>query len=265
MDDKLEAILVAAFGTTVAEAREAYSRFDRATRARFEGREVRWAYTSAQVRRKLARQEIIKESVGEALAGLAKDGYRKITVLPLQVIPGVETDLVLQDIASFSGADEAGGVRIAAGKPLLSGYDDALRVARALLADVPKEREQSDALIFMGHGSAHHAADLFYVALNSILRDIDGRAFLGTVEGHPTLDDVVSLCRQAGCARVWLIPFMAVAGDHVVNDMAGDEEDSWKSVLKKAGIESTPMLRGMLDNPGIRDVWLDHLAAALER
>ena len=263
MDSKSEAILVAAFGTTVTEAREAYDRFEQAARDRFKEKEVRWAFTSTQVRKKLADQGIVRESVGEALAGLAKDGYRKIAVLPLQVIPGVETDLILKDVASFLGTNKIDGISVVAGKPLLAGYDDAQRAAKALLASAPQERGKTDALVFMGHGSPHHAADLFYVALASIIRELDGRAFLGTVEGHPTLDDVVEQCLAMNCTKAWLIPFMAVAGDHVINDMAGDEDDSWKSVLKKEGIESKPVLQGMLDNAGVREIWLDHIADAL--
>ena len=261
MNNREDAILIAAFGTTVAHAAEAYKRFDTAARSRCPGKEVRWAYTSSMIRKKLARQRIVKESVNEALERLGKDGYKNIAVLPLQIIPGVEFHLIRQEVASFLHTKEAAGITIAVGHPLLSGYDDAIRVARTLISDAPEERKASDALVFMGHGSGHHPSDLFYTALDSILRDLDPKAFLGTVEGHPTLDDVVRKCVASDCAKAWLIPFMAVAGDHAVNDMSGDEVHSWKSVLGKAGIAGVPVLRGVLDCAGIRDVWLDHLAA----
>ena len=183
----------------------------------------------------------------------------------LQVIPGVEFHLIRREVSAFLQATEAGGVTVRVGDPLLSGYDEAVRVARALISDVPKERKSSDAVVFMGHGSRRHPADLFYVALNSILKEKDPLAFLGTVEGHPTLDDIVKKCKAAGCTKAWLIPFMAVAGDHAINDMAGDGEDSWKSILEKAGIGCTPVLRGVLDSPGVRDVWLDNLADIVSR
>lgn len=265
MKSAQEAILIAAFGTTISHAAEAYKRFDEAVKARFPGREVRWAYTSTIVRKKLALRGDAKESVGEAVSRLAGDGYRNLSVLPLQVIPGVEFHLIRREVSAFLRATEAGGVTVRVGDPLLSGYDEAVRVARALISDVPKERKSSDAVVFMGHGSRRHPADLFYVALNSILKEKDPLAFLGTVEGHPTLDDIVKKCKAAGCTKAWLIPFMAVAGDHAINDMAGDGEDSWKSILEKAGIGCTPVLRGVLDSPGVRDVWLDHLADIVSR
>jgi len=260
MKSEKKAILIAAFGTTVANAAEAYQRLDASAKARFPGREVRWAYTSKMVRKKLATRGDAKESVSEGLAHLARDGYKSIAVLPLQVIPGVEFHLIRQDVSSFLRTAPANGMAITVGNPLLSGYEDAVRVAQALISEAPKERKSTDAVVFMGHGSGHHPSDLFYVAMASILREKDPLAFLGTVEGHPTLEDIVKKCTAAGCARAWLIPFMAVAGYHAGNDMAGDEEDSWKSVLEREGIACTPVLRGGLDCPGIRDVWLDHLA-----
>jgi len=263
MNDNNEAILIAAFGTTVAMAREAYVRFDQAVRERFKNVKTRWAYTSRHVREKLSRQGIYSESVSEALAWLMKDGCRKITVLPLQVIPGVEYDIIMKETASFLNANKVEGVSVAVGKPLLSDHEDTRRVAGALLDAAPEKRyKESDALIFMGHGSAHHESDFLYAALAAFLRDFDRLAILGTVEGELTLDDVVGECLKEGCKKAWLIPFMAVAGDHAINDMAGDDEDSWKSVLEKAGIKCEPILRGILDCHGIRDIWLDHLAAA---
>jgi sirohydrochlorin cobaltochelatase len=89
---------------------------------------------------------------------------------------------------------------------------------------------------------------------------------IGTVEGTPSLDDVRRvLARSARFPKVYLQPFMAVAGDHAVNDMAGDEEDSWKSVLEAAGLTCVPVLRGTAEFPAFVDIWLDHLQAALER
>ena len=199
--------------------------------------------------------------MSEALAWLKKDGYQKITILPLQVIPGVEYDIIRKETALFLDINKNENVNVAIGKPLLFDHEDARRVACALLDNAPVERDkESDALVFMGHGSAHHASDFFYEALAAFLRAFDSLAILGTVEGKLTIDDVVAECQKSGCKKAWLIPFMAVAGDHAINDMAGDDEDSWKSVLEKAGISCEPVLRGILDCPGIRDIWLDHLA-----
>jgi len=167
---------------------------------------------------------------------------------------------IVKETSLFLSANETESVSAVVGKPLLFDFEDTGRVARALLDDAPEQREESDALVFMGHGSAHHPSDFFYEALAAFLIDLDKRAFLGTVEGELSIEDIVRQCKEAGCEKAWLIPFMAAAGDHAVNDMAGDDEDSWKSILGREGIEGVPILRGILDCAGIRDVWLDHLA-----
>jgi len=258
-----QAILLVAFGTTLQRAAEAFSRFESATKVRFPDTEIRWAYTSAIVRRKLAEQGEAKESVGEALERLVCDGYRTIAVQSLHTIAGAEYHKMLREISVFRHKPLAQNVVVKVGSPLLAGYGDVQRVAQTLIQEAVPERNSSDALIYMGHGSERHASDLAYVALASMLNNIDKRAWLGTVEGHPTLADVVAQCKAADIKKAWLVPFMAVAGDHALNDMAGDEEDTWVSVLTKEGISCTPVLKGTLDIAGITGLWLDHLETAI--
>jgi sirohydrochlorin cobaltochelatase len=258
-----QAILLVAFGTTVPRAAEAFARFETATNERFPEAEVRWAYTSSIVRKRLAERGEAKPSVGEALEQLAREGYGNIAVQSLHTIAGVEYHKLLREITMFRHKPEAKGRTVNVGRPLLAGYADAERVANAMVVAAPAEREPEAALVFMGHGSEHHASDLAYVALASILRNIDNRAILATVEGHPTFEDALEECSTMGTKQAYLVPFMAVAGDHAINDMAGEEDDSWKSLLEKQGITCEPVLEGTLDNIGIRDVWLDHLQDAL--
>lgn len=265
MATKKKGILIVPFGTTVSRAAEAFSRFDVTVKSRFSGREVRWAYTSSIVRRKLAVQGIVKQGVSEALSQFVADGYREIGILSLQTIPGYEYELIRHDVSSFLHTSTAEGVNIVVAKPLLSGYDDALSTAKALLKAAPSGRIAKDALVFMGHGSGCHEADLFYVAMASIICKLDPHAFLGTVEGHPTLDDIIMHCKHAGIRKAWLVPFMAIAGDHAINDMAGDNDDSWKTVLSKEGITCEAFLQGTLDNPNIAKIWLDHLEASIDK
>ncbi len=258
-----QTILLVAFGTTVPRAAEAFSRFETATKARFPDAEIRWAYTSTIVRRKLAERGEAKESVVDALERLAYDGHRTIAVQSLHTIAGAEYHKMLREISVFRHKPVDRNIVVKVGSPLLAGYEDAQRVAQALIQEAVPQRNNSEALVYMGHGSERHASDLAYVALASMLNNTDKRAWLGTVEGHPTLADVIAHCKAAGVKKAWLIPFMAVAGDHALNDMAGDEEDSWVSVLTKEGIFCTPVLKGTLDIAGIAGVWLDHLETAI--
>ena len=87
---------------------------------------------------------------------------------------------------------------------------------------------------------------------------------LGTVEGHPKFDDVINECRKKQIKKTWIFPFMTIAGDHAVNDMAGEEPDSWKSVLNSMGIDVKTKLSGLLDDISISSIWLDHLDAEVK-
>ena len=88
--------------------------------------------------------------------------------------------------------------------------------------------------------------------------------FIGTVEATPDLDDVMAGIKEGGYSKVVLEPLMVVAGDHANNDMAGDEEDSWKSVMESSGLEVECILRGMGEIPEIQKIYVDHVKAAIE-
>jgi len=89
--------------------------------------------------------------------------------------------------------------------------------------------------------------------------------FIGTVEGAPSREDVLAELGKNNVKKAYLMPFLAVAGDHAKNDLAGDEPDSWKSVMTGAGIAVTPVLKGTGDNAPLADIWIGHLKDAFER
>lgn len=253
------AILLVAFGTSHPDARAALDAFALHAKARFPGREIRWAWTSKIIRRKLAeRGEVIDDTAG-ALAKLREAGVRRLAVQPLHVIAGVEYDQV-RDAAAEAGR---GFERLALGKPLLAAVADLDRVAAALTALPGKDRQADDALVVMGHGSVDHPADLAYVAADAVLRRRDPRARLATVEDTLPFDALLADLQTLKARRAWLLPLMAVAGDHAKNDLAGPEPESWASRLKVAGIEPLPLLRGLAGEPAVAAVWLDHLEVAV--
>jgi sirohydrochlorin cobaltochelatase len=251
-----EAILLVAFGTSHTAALGAYRNVEETVRQQAPGVEIRWAYTSRMIRRILERRGQSIDSPEEALNRLAEDGYRRVTVQSLHVISGHEYGEVRDAVQHHRSQFE----RLILGAPLLAGIPDAERVVDILLGSV-QERRSDEALILMGHGSTH-AAGLSYVALDAMLRDRDPHAFLGTVEGSPTLSQVIDRCREAGIQSAVLLPFMVVAGDHARNDMGGDEPDSWKSRLSEAGIHALPIFRGIAETDGFATLFVEHLMSA---
>jgi sirohydrochlorin cobaltochelatase len=91
----------------------------------------------------------------------------------------------------------------------------------------------------------------------------DPNIFVGTVEGYPDVDLIKELVLKKKIKKAYLMPFMSVAGDHAKNDMAGAEDDSWMSILTKAGIACVPVLKGTAEYDAFVDIWVDHIKGPL--
>jgi sirohydrochlorin cobaltochelatase len=131
-----------------------------------------------------------------------------------------------------------------------------------MIGRIPAERRPEEAVVFMGHGTPH-PANAVYAALAYHFQRRDPNIFVGTVEGTPTIAEIRDTLTARRIPRAYLIPLMSVAGDHAMNDMAGGEDDSWKSILTAAGIACVPVMKGTAEYDEIVGVWLDHLGAAL--
>lgn len=255
-----KAIVLVAFGTSDPEAAKAFDLVEKRAKERFPGVELRWAYTSRMIRAKLAKQGKLLDSPEVAFAKLMDEGYTHIAVLSLHTIPGEEFHELYQNARLF-GQMSGGFQKVLVAQPLLSSSKDMDTVAEALLKTIPG-RKPGDAVIFMGHGTEHHPADVVYKAMNQVFQEQDANAFVAAVEGSSSLEEVIPKLKKRKVKRVYLVPLMSVAGDHAKNDMAGDEEDSWKSILTAKGFKVEPILRGTAEIPEIVDVWLDHLKSA---
>lgn len=254
-------ILLVAFGTSIPAAQVAFDHIDRKVKGAFPDIPVRWAYTSHMIRKKLAKQGKLLDSPEVALAKMMDEGFTHVAVQSLHTIGGEEFHDLRRNAHAFS--DMAGGFdRIIVGYPLLATEQDMERVTEAIITNLPKERKKGDAVLLMGHGS-HHPSNAFYAALMFRLQRKDPNIFMGTVEGAPGIDDIKGMLLEKGLKKAYLMPFMSVAGDHARNDMAGDEEDSWKSILTREGIECLPILKGTAEYENFVDIWVDHLNSVL--
>ena len=257
-----KAILLAAFGTTVPEARKSLPQVEMRVKEAFPGVEIRWGYTSSIVRDKLAKQGNVLDSPETALSKFMDEGFTHVAVLSLHTIPGEEFHDLSGNVRLF-GQMAGGFDKIFVARPLLSSHEDMTHVAKAMIKHIPTGRKPQDVVLLMGHGSAKHPSDAVYLAMNQVLQDLDPNVYVATVEGYPTLEDILPKFEEKKVRKVYLMPFMAVAGDHARNDMAGDDPDSWKSVLGKKGYTCEVVLKGTVEYPEILDVWLDHLRSAL--
>jgi sirohydrochlorin cobaltochelatase len=116
----------------------------------------------------------------------------------------------------------------------------------------------------MGHGNEIFSTGA-YVELEGQLNErYPGvPSYVGNVEGYPELSHVVKKLREKKVENVTLLPFMVVAGDHALNDMAGEDKESWKSQLIKEKFQVTATLRGLGEMPELTEIFIDHLKDAM--
>ncbi len=273
------AILLVVFGTSYPEAQAAYRNIEELYQEQFPDAEIRISFTSDYIRRKLLERDNI--SVDNPLTGLAHlndEGYVNVVVQSLHVIPGEEFHDLANIVESVKGIDGKFGFKnLVLGTPLLMSMEDYRNVSKALADQFdqkttganrtpqssPRDPEQM-AVVFMGHGT-EHPANSAYPQMAGILAKDYQNVFLGTVEGYPTYDDVLASLKESGVKKVRLMPFMVVAGDHALNDLTGNESESWKSMLEKEGFETDFNLKGMGENDGIAEIFVEHTKEAFAR
>jgi sirohydrochlorin cobaltochelatase len=257
---KKAGILLVAFGSSYPSAQVSFDNIDRKVKKTYPHISVRWAYTSTKIRKKLARQGKYLDSPEVALAKMQDEGFTHVAVQSLHTIAGSEYHDLRRTVGAFKVI--GGFQRIFLGNPLLATQEDMQRTVNAILKTIPRERKKSEAVVLMGHGT-HHPSNAFYAALMFQLQLKDPNIFVGTVEGYPEVDLIKELLLKKGIKKAYLMPFMSVAGDHAKNDMAGDGDDSWKSILTKAGIQCFAILKGTAEYDDFVNIWVDHIGGPL--
>lgn len=249
-----KAILVVSFGTSYKETREkTIEACESKIKESFKGYDFFRAFTSNMIIRKLKNRDNIHiENPIEALDRLYDEGYEEVIVQTLHIICGEEYTKLKNQISEYDDKFE----KITLGRPLLSQIDDYKETVEALKLQIP-ELEEDEAIVLMGHGTEHEAHSA-YPALDYMLKQENIKAYVGTVEGYPEIDEVIVNLKKDKVSKVRLMPFMLVAGDHAINDMAGEEDDSWNSILIKNGFKTEVHLKGLGENEAIQNKFVKH-------
>lgn len=287
------AIVIAAFGTTYDQTLSSLLGIQTSMQAEFPHTEVRLAFTSNIIRKKwhkrAQQQDYINQhpqvpqslysvkNVLGTLADLQDLGFKNIVVQPTHLTHGEEY------IDTASVVDALSGIKtikpkfkpfthLALGRPLMGTWgakypykNDIISLAKALKSDVEQAKNQQSALVYMGHGNEHLSTGLykeFEIEMNKMYPSVT--TVVGVVEGTPDIESVVSQLSNKQIHNVLLKPLMIVAGDHANNDMAGDEEDSWKVQLTTHGINVQTVLRGLGDNKHIQHIFIEHAKDAAD-
>ena len=254
-------LLVVSFGTSFNDSRRlTIGGIESAIEAACPDFSVRRGFTSQIIIDHVkSRDNVSIDNVKEALDRAMNNGVKTLVVQPTHLMNGFEyTDLV-NELAQYSDAFE----QIAVGEPLLTSDEDFQAVAKAIVDATAEYDDGKTAIVFMGHGTEADSNGV-YAQMQTVLKDMGAsNYFIGTVEATPSLDDVLKMVQEGDYTRVVLEPLMVVAGDHANNDMAGDEEDSWKSVFTAAGYEVEVVLRGLGEMEDIQKLYVAHAQAAI--
>lgn len=259
--EKKVGILLVAFGSSYPQAQAAFENIEDQVKKAFPETPVRWAYTSQIIRKKMGKKGKDFDAPVQALANMRDKGFTHVAVQSLHTIPGAEFH-DLQSVVNGFASMSSGFEKVMLGRPLLAFPQDLKQVRRAMLANIPQNRTQDEAVIFMGHG-AHHPSNAFYQAMAYLVQEKDSNIYVGTVAGSPALDGILADLEEKGVSKAYLMPFMSVAGDHVRNDMAGNGPDSWQSILAQAGIECEPILKGTAEYDNVVQIWVKHLRGVM--
>lgn len=235
-----KAILVVSFGSSIEEARnKAIFPIEGLIEEKYSDFTIARAYTSNFIRKKLAKQGIQIDSASEAIEKLIHQGYEEIYIQPLHILAGFEFEKIEEAVRKLAKPE----LVLRLGKPLMATKNDLDPIVNAL--------EDHDGLtIYIGHGTDHPINHL-YEKLEEKLLEKNRYTWVGTVEEGPKpmlkkLEKIMNHSdRKNHKTKVLLKPFLLVAGDHVINDINGPEEDSWVSSFRENGYEVMTDLRGL--------------------
>lgn len=259
MVDKI--ILVVSFGTSYNNNRAlTIGAIEKDIDEAFPDYEMRRAFTSQMVINKLKRRDGLDiDNVQDALERAVNDGVKTVIVQPTHVMDGTEYHFKIKDTVD-KYIDKFDNITIA--DPLLITDED----FEDLISSITKDDESSDetAIVYMGHGSPAES-NMVYTKLQSMLGEKGfDHYYIGTVEAKPDYDDVLAMVKEGDYKKLILKPLMVVAGDHAQNDMAGDEDDSWKSMFQDEGYDVDCVIEGLAQSKDIRDVYIKHVQKAID-
>ena len=277
-------LLVVSFGTSFNDSRaEDIKGIEDALAEAFPDWSVRRAFTAQIIINHVqARDDEKIDNMQQALDRAVANGVKNLVVQPTHLMHGAEYDEMVEAIDAYKDKFES----VAIAEPMLGEVgddatvinDDKAAVAQAITDEAVKEAgydsmeaaaEDGTAFVFMGHGTSH-TANVTYDQMQTQMEKLEfTNAFIGTVEGEPedtACDEVINKVKDAGFKKVILRPLMVVAGDHANNDMAGDDDDSWKSMFEASGDfdEIDCQIEGLGRIDAVEQLYVAHTQAAID-
>lgn len=249
-----KAILVVSFGTAYKSTREeTIEACENKIKEEFSEYDFYRAYTSNKIIQKIKISENIDiYNPKQSLDKLYEDGYEEVIIQTLHIIAGKEFNKLKKQFENYKSKFK----KLALGKPLITGDNDYKEILEALKIQISKINK-NEAMIFMGHGTSNDENKV-YSYMEDILRDDGINAYVVTIKDYLKLNKIITTLKKDSINVVYLMPFMLVAGVHAIKDMAGDNENSWESILKKHGFEVKIYMQGLGANIKIQEKFINH-------
>lgn len=255
-------LLVLSFGTSFNDSRRlTIGAIEQALEDAFPDWSVRRGFTANIVIDHVEKRDGIHiDDIDESLNRAVDNGVKTLVVQPTHLMNGIEYDEIVGKLAEYADSFE----KVVVGEPLLTSDEDFDIVSDAVVEATKEYDDGETAIVFMGHGTEAESNQI-YSKMQQVLTDKGmENYYVGTVEAAPSLDDVLAAVQGKEYKRVVLRALMVVAGDHANNDMAGDEEGTWKKTFEDAGYEVVPVLEGLGQIPAIQDLYVAHAQAAID-
>lgn len=255
-----DAMVVMSFGTTYKDTRvKTIDATVDAIKAAHPNTKVITAFTSHIIRDRIQQKEgITYPTPEEALAELKKDGYTRVALASLDVIPGMEYnyDAAVYNLYKNDFKKMTLGTSLMYWMGQENQTDQVIETLKAVQSQFPKLGKE-DGLLIMAHGTPD-PSNAYYSVIQDRIHTLGMKnVFIYTVEGTPNLEQVIPQLKLHGIKHVTLMPFMMVAGDHANNDMAGNEPDSHKSILEKEGFKVDTYIHCLGENQNIRNLFVE--------
>lgn len=253
-------ILVVSFGTSYNDNRRlTIGSIENAIEKAFPNYSIRRGFTSQIIIDHVKKRDNVEiDNVKEALDRAVDNGVKNLVIQPTHLMNGLEYKDLESEVAGYADSFE----KVVIGKPLLTSDEDFKAVMDAIADATVQYDDGETAICFMGHGTEAESNKVYGKMQNFLTDAGKTNYFVGTVEAEPTLDEVLAKIKEGNYKKVVLRPLMIVAGDHANNDMAGDEEGSWKTTFEAAGYEVECVVEGLGQLEAIQDLIVEHVKEA---
>lgn len=251
-----KAILVISFGTSYDDTRNnTIGAIEEDIKKAYPNYEVRRAFTSKIILAKLKKRDDLQiANITQAMENLIKDKFETVICQPTYIMNGYEYYDMIKEINIFKDKFKS----LQFGTPLLTSTQDYYNMVDAVNKEIPK-LDFDDALLLVGHGTKHFA-NSSYAALDYQFKDNGNKnIFVGTIENYPNLNTVLKQIKALNFKKIYLMPLMIAAGEHAINDIAGDNPTSWKTIFENEGFEVKLILKGLGEYQSIRKIYIERI------